>query len=130
MRASKASAMAPTGTLMKKINRQSMRVSTPPSTGPDEEATAPPIAHIPIARPRALASGKACRISAIEAGIIAAAAMPCTNRATIRTQSAGARPQATEASTNPTIPAANARRAPTRSLSDPADSSRAANMSV
>ena len=33
------------------------RVSSPPSTGPDEEATAPPIAHIASARARRAGSG-------------------------------------------------------------------------
>jgi hypothetical protein len=41
VRASRTKAIAPAGTLMKKIARQLTRVSTPPSTGPQEEATAP-----------------------------------------------------------------------------------------
>ena len=51
------SATAPTGTLMTKINRQLMEVSTPPSTGPDDDAIAPPIAHTAIACARARWSG-------------------------------------------------------------------------
>jgi hypothetical protein len=35
---------------MKKIIRQVSRVSRPPTTGPEEDATAPPIAQTPIAR--------------------------------------------------------------------------------
>ncbi len=46
-RASSSNAIAPAGTLIKKISRQSARLRTPPSTGPEEEATAPPIAHTP-----------------------------------------------------------------------------------
>jgi hypothetical protein len=42
----------------------------------------------------------------------------------------GASPQASEASTNPATPAPNTRRAPNRSLSEPADSSSAANSNV
>lgn len=66
------------------MNRQSATLRAPPSNGPDDEATAPPIAHPPTARPRALASGNAWRTSAIDAGIIIAAAPPCTNRATTK----------------------------------------------
>ncbi len=130
VRASNSSAIASAGTLMKKISRQSTRFRTPPSTGPDEEATAPPIAHTPTARPRALASGKACRISAIDEDIIAAAAAPCTNRAATSSPRLDPSPHATDARTNTTMPAAKARRAPTRSLSEPADSSSAANISA
>jgi hypothetical protein len=54
---SSASATAPTGTLMKKTARQLARVSIPPSTGPQEEAIAPPIAHTPTARARLTGSG-------------------------------------------------------------------------
>jgi hypothetical protein len=43
---------APAGTLMKKISRQLTRVSTPPSTGPADDATAPPIAQTATARAR------------------------------------------------------------------------------
>jgi hypothetical protein len=124
------SAITPTGTLMKKISRQSIRVSTPPRTGPDDDATAPPIAQIPTARARARGSLYACRIRAIDAGVIAAAAAPCTNRAATSRPRVGARPHATEASTNNTMPPPKARLAPSRSDSDPAVSSRAANIRV
>jgi DNA-binding MarR family transcriptional regulator len=115
---------------MKKINRQVTRVSRPPTTGPEEAATAPPIAHTATARARLAGSGNAWPISAIDAGIITAAAAPCPNRATMSAPRLGARPQAAEAATNTPSPAANARRAPTRSVSAPADSSSAANISV
>ena len=130
VRASSSSAMAPAGTLRKKISRQSIRVSTPPSTGPDEDATEPPIAQTPIARPLAFGSGNAWRMRAIEAGIIAAAAAPCTNRAATRNPSAGARPHATDARIKTARPDPKARLAPSRSDSEPAVSSSAANMSV
>ena len=68
--------------------------------------------------------------SAIDAGIIAAAAAPCTDRATISAASDGASPQAAEAIVNSPSPPQKARRAPIRSDSDPADSSSAANISV
>jgi hypothetical protein len=52
MRATSTMAATPTGTLMKKINRQLTSVSTPPSTGPADDANAPPIAHSATARAR------------------------------------------------------------------------------
>jgi hypothetical protein len=61
---------------MKKINLQLISVSTPPSTGPDDDAMAPPIAHTATARPRSRGLGKAWLMSAIVAGIITAAADP------------------------------------------------------
>ncbi len=130
LRETSHNASAPTGTLRKKISRQSIMVSTPPRTGPAEDATAPPIAHNATARARAADSGNPWRINAIDAGIIAAAAAPCTNRAPTSTGRAGASPHAIEASTNTTIPVENARRAPTRSLTDPAVSNSAANIRV
>jgi hypothetical protein len=48
---------APTGTLMTKINRQLTEVSTPPSTGPADDAMAPPIAQTAIACARARGFG-------------------------------------------------------------------------
>ena len=57
IRATRTNAAAPTGTLTKKINRHDTRVSSPPSTGPDEDAIAPPIAHTATARARLARSG-------------------------------------------------------------------------
>ncbi len=130
VRASRTRAAAPAGTLMKKISRQLARVSSPPVTGPAEDAIAPPIAHMATARARRAGSGNAWPIRAIDDGIMTAAAAPCTSRAVTSTPRPGARPQAAEASTNPATPAPNARRAPIRSASAPADSSSAANISV
>ena len=50
-------AASPTGTLMKKISRHVTSVSTPPSTGPHDDASAPPIAHTATARARRAGSG-------------------------------------------------------------------------
>src|SRR5437660_2437670 len=119
MRATRIIAAAPTGTLMKKINRHVTRVRTPPSTGPAEEAIAPPIAQIAMARALPTGSGYAWPMSAIDAGIIVAAAEPCRKRATTRAPMVGARPQAAEATTKTPRPAAKARRAPMRSVSGP-----------
>src|SRR6516164_3337676 len=115
---------------MKKISRQLTRVSTPPSSGPEDEATAPPIAHTATARARRAGSGCAWLISAIDEGIITAAPALWANRAATSALMAGASPHAAEARTNTASPAPNARRAPNRSDTDPADSSRAANISV
>src|SRR3954451_21108248 len=45
-RAINATAPSPTGRLMKKTSRHETSVNKPPTTGPDEEAIAPPIAQI------------------------------------------------------------------------------------
>src|SRR6266571_6275937 len=110
--------------------RQLTRVSTPPSTGPHAEATEPPIAHTATARARLTESGYACPISAIDDGMITAAAAPCTILAAISAPIAGASPHAADTRANSPTPAPNARRAPARSESAPADSSSAANSSV
>src|SRR3954447_16932898 len=84
---------------MKKISRQLAETSSPPRTGPADEAAAPPIAHMAIARARRGPPGYACPSSAIDAGIITAAADPWTNRAAIIAASDGATPHAADAST-------------------------------
>src|SRR3954447_23726025 len=70
------SATAPTGTLRRKISRQSSRVSSPPTTGPEVDATEAPSAQIATARARCLASGKAWLIRVRVAGTMTAAAEP------------------------------------------------------
>jgi hypothetical protein len=130
VQATKTSATAPTGTLMAKISRQVTTLNRPPSTGPDVDATAPPMAHTPTARTRLAGSAYAWRMRAIEDGISTAAAAPWTNRAATRAPSVGANPQAAEAAANTASPAAKARRAPIRSDSAPAVCSRAAKASV
>ena len=57
VRASSSSATAPTGRLIQKIIRQLTNVRRAPSTGPEEDASAPPIAHIATARARLVGSG-------------------------------------------------------------------------
>ena len=101
--------------------------SRPPNTGPALDATAPPIAHTATARARRTGSGYAWVISAIDDGITTAAAVPCTNRAAT---SAGASPHAVDATTKTATPRPHARRAPIRSVSAPAESRNAANISV
>jgi hypothetical protein len=65
-----------------------------------------------------------------DAGIMSAAAEPWTKRAPTSAPRLGARPHATDATTNRPIPAAKVRRAPIRSDSAPDHSSSAANMRV
>src|SRR4051794_27502141 len=125
-----ANAATPTGMLMKKISRQLAEVSSPPSTGPADDAAAPPIAHMAIARARRGPLGYAWPSSAIDAGIITAAADPWTNRAATRAASEGENPQAADAPTKSATPTAKARRAPTRSANAPAHNSSAANINV
>ena len=121
----------PTGRLTTKIARQlRMLDSTPPATGPAATATAPPTVHSAMARARSAASGKACRTRASEEGSMIAAALPWNRRAAISSPSPGASPQAAEATVKTATPAPNARLAPMRSESAPADSRSAANISV
>ncbi len=95
---------AQTGTFTAKISRQSQPDSTPPSTGPAAEATAPPAAHTPSALARLLTSGNASRIRVIEAGSISAAVIPCRQRATISATTDGATAHSNEATPNSAIP--------------------------
>lgn len=60
--------------------RQLARVSSPPVTGPAEDAAAPPIAHRTTARARRAGSANARPTRAIDDGIMTAAAAPCTSR--------------------------------------------------
>src|SRR4051794_17720545 len=115
---------------MKKIARQLTSASTPPSKGAHEEAIAPPMAETATARARGTGSGYAWLISAIDDGMISAAAAPCTNRAATSTVIVGAQPQVRDATTNAAMPTPKARRAPMRADIAPDDSSSAANSSV
>ena len=57
MRASNTNAATPTGRLIRKISRQDTSVSRPPTSGPELEASAPPMAHTATARARRTGSG-------------------------------------------------------------------------
>jgi hypothetical protein len=116
--------------LIGKIHRQLTVVSTPPRSGPAEDAAAPPIAHIATARAWRTGSGWAWAMSAMDDGITSAAASPWAKRNATSTPSCGAGPHAGDARVNPAIPSPNARRAPIRSASEPAESRAAANVSV
>src|SRR5438270_13868653 len=108
MRERRTSATDPTGMLMRKMNRQLADVSSPPSTGPADDAAAPPIAHMAMARARRGPLGYAWPSRAIEDGIITAAAPPWTNRPATSAPSEGANPHAADPVTNSATPAANA----------------------
>jgi hypothetical protein len=56
VQASSPRATAPTGKLMPKISRQLTRLNSPPSTGPEQEATEAPMAHTATARARRVGS--------------------------------------------------------------------------
>lgn len=107
-----ARAIAPTGMLMRKTRRQSDWVRAPPITGPAAVAIEPPNAHLTIAFPRSVASGKDSRINPRELGVIIAAPSPCRILPTIRRVSDGARAQAIEAPMKMAIPIPNVRLAP------------------
>jgi hypothetical protein len=95
----------------------------------------PPIPAIAAACP-AQSNGVLCRGEPAARASRTRAAAPAgtftkkISRHDTRAGREGARPHAAEASTNTTSPAPNARRAPSRSDSDPADNSSAANISV
>ncbi len=106
----------PTGTLTRKIGRQddpamSALTSTPPMIWPTTAAM-PEVAPY-RARARALRSpSRVWWKVASTCGMSSAAVAPCTTRAPIRNPADGARPQASDASVNPTRAARKIRRRP------------------
>ena len=95
---------AATGRLMKKTSRQDTApISQPPRNGPMAVATPPRPDQAPMARGRSSGSKDACRIARLP-GVSSAAPAPCTARAPIRNPALGARPQASDASANHTVP--------------------------
>ena len=102
----------PTGTLMKKIQLQSMYwVISPPTSGPIASAMADTPAQIPIAIPRCRGGKVAVMIDSV-AGFISAAPTPWTTRAPIRKCALGARPQASEERVKIASPTMNILRRP------------------
>ena len=94
----------PTGTLTKKIQFQlACSVSRPPIRGPIASARAETPAQIPIAG-RAGAAGTSTAMIESVAGFISAAPAPWTTRAAMSISPLVARPQASEAAVNTTIP--------------------------
>ena len=109
----------PSGTLTRKIARQpSPAISRPPSDGPSAVPIADIVPSSPMALP-VLAFGTVSPTKAMVRAIMMAAPRPCTARAAISSQSAGAAPHRAEATVNRTIPASSSRRRPMMSPSRP-----------
>ena len=99
-----AIASAPSGTLTKKIHRQSSRVtSRPPTVGPVAPDTPATMPHTPSAAPR-LSAGKTSTTSDRVCGSSTAAPTPCTARKVISSVGSCASPQARLASVNSPTP--------------------------
>src|SRR5580765_2177413 len=123
-RGARAATSRPIGTLMKKVQRQSASVRTPPRMRPTA-APAPDIAaYTAIARLRSLPAGKVVLIRARAAGEASAAPAPWRTRATRRISWFGARPPRSEAAQKTMTPTVNIRRRPKRSPSRPPSMSR------
>ena len=124
-------AITPIGTLMKKIQLQSMcSAIRPPTRGPIASAIADTPAQIPIAIPRCSTGNVAEMIESV-AGIISAAPIPCTVRAPISISPLVASPQASDEAVKTTSPAMKMRRRrPRKSASLPPVSMSTANVSA
>ena len=119
-----------TGRLMKKISRQDTApISQPPRNGPIAVATPPSPDQAPMAFERSSGANDAWRIDRLP-GVSSAAPAPCSARAAIRNPAFGARPQASDASANQTVPIMKTFRRPCTSPSAPPSSSRPASGSV
>jgi len=98
-------ATMPTGTLMKKIQPQCRCwLMKPPISGPKASAIAPIAVQMPIAVVRSLALVKVATMIASVVGTTSAAPRPCTSLAPISTPPLPARPAASDASVNTTVP--------------------------
>ena len=109
----------PMGTLIRKIHRQSKPMSSPPSVGPIDAATAATPAHVPTTRLCSRCS-KRGQSNPIDVGTIIAAPMPCSIRPATATHSAGAHAHATDATVKTATPAKKTRRRPKWSANRPA----------
>ena len=130
-RATRAKAMAATGTLTRKTARHpTVATSRPPRIGPEAAATPNTPAHTPIARARR--AGSVMTLVMVDRALGCSMAPPtaCTIRNAMRVPSPGATEQATEATANRPSPAANSRRRPNRSPRADAVSSSTANVRV
>ncbi len=118
-----ATAMMPSGTLTRKIGRQSMPqrsspISVPPSTGPVTEASPAASANRPNTPPRSC-GGNSAGTSASVCGVIIAPPTPCSARAATSHSIDGASPQSAEAAVNSPTPSRNIRRRPKMSPARP-----------
>ena len=125
-----ATTAAAIGRLMKKTSRQDTApISQPPRNGPIAVATPPSPDQAPMALERSSGANDAWRIARLP-GVSSAAPTPCSARAAIRNPASGARPQASDASANHTVPITKTFRRPWTSPSAPPSSSRPASGSV
>ncbi len=107
------------GTLIRKIHRQLVLVtSQPPTSGPITNAIPVQAVHVPIAAPRA-SPLNVVAITASPAGVSTAPSTPWRPRATISAFPVGAAAQRIDVSPKPMMPSRKRRRAPKRSPSEP-----------
>src|SRR5262249_38098064 len=110
----------PIGTLTTNTERQPhASTKSPPMVGPSAAASAPAAPQSAMAC-GTLDLGKACRISASDAGVSAAAPHPCRTLAATSTPTPGATAQMADATVKTPIPARKTRRRPRRSAHRPA----------
>jgi hypothetical protein len=118
-------AARPTGMFRKKIQRHDAWVSRPPRTG----AHPRPKVMTALQIPRAVPSSRplnVCASSASEVAKTVAPPTPCSARKAMSSRPEPAMPHSSEPTVNAASPAANTRRRPRMSASDPAGSSSAA----
>ncbi len=117
---------APSGTLMKKIQRQPPAPTiAAPSEGPVAPPSPPVAPHKPMAMLRRPA-GKKREINDSELGVCMALPTACTMRAPMSTRTLGASPESSEPRANRPTPNRNTRPLPMRSASRPLGTSIAA----
>ncbi len=107
------------GTLMRKMSRQlEMPMSQPPSSGPTTKEMPLHAVHWPIAAPRS-GPENVDVITASDAGVRSAPAMPWTPRKTMSVVESGAAAQSTDATPKLATPSVNIRTSPKMSPSEP-----------
>jgi hypothetical protein len=107
------------GTLSRKITRQvEIPISQPPRSGPTTVEIPLQAVQVPIAAPRPCPA-KLVVITASDAGVNSAPAMPWTPRNTISVVASGAAAQAADATPKHATPSVNIRTSPKMSPSEP-----------
>ena len=110
----------PIGTLTTNTERQPhVSTKSPPIVGPTAAASAPAAPQSAIAC-GTRDFGNACRMSARDAGVRAAAPTPCSTRPAMSRPTPGAAAQIAEATVKSAMPARKMRRLPSRSAHRPA----------
>ena len=119
MRAAITSVAIAIGTFRKKMTRQlETPISQPPSSGPMTVEMPLHAVHVPIAAPRS-APENVDVITASDAGVRSAPAIPCRPRKTISVSTFGATAQSTDARPNQATPSRKTRTSPKMSPSEP-----------